>query len=219
VLAGGASLGAVQAGMLRALYERGIRPDLLAGTSAGALNAAYIASRAQTVQTAKALADVWRGLRRRDLFPIHPPTLIAGLSNHRDHVVPARPLSELTSRHLQLERLEDADVPLHVVAFDLASGDEVRLSEGPALGAVLASATIPGVLPPVRWGERLVVDGGTVNNTPISHAVQLGAERIFVLPTQDLSDRGRSQAPRGALESAVHAGVKCPVRLRQPLGS
>jgi NTE family protein len=98
-------------------------------------------------------------------------------------------------------------VPLHVVAFDLASGHEVRLSEGPALGAVLASATIPGVLPPVRWGERLLVDGGTVNNTPISHAVQLGAERIFVLPAQDLSDRGRSQAPRGALESTVHAFV------------
>jgi NTE family protein len=89
VLAGGASLGAMKAGML---------------------NAAYIASGAQTVQTAKALADVWRGLRRRDLFPIHPPTLIAGLSNHRDQVVLARPLSELISRHLQLERLEDAEV-------------------------------------------------------------------------------------------------------------
>jgi NTE family protein len=58
VLAGGACLGAMQSGMLRALYERGIRPDLLAGTSAGALNAAYIASRAQIVETAKALADV-----------------------------------------------------------------------------------------------------------------------------------------------------------------
>jgi NTE family protein len=205
VLAGGAGLGAIQAGMLRARYERGVRPDLLVGTSAGALNAAYIAARPQTVQTAKALADVWRGLRREDVFPIHPPTLIAGLSSHGDHLVPGRPLRELISRHLQLERLEDAAVPLHVVTFDLLSGHEVRLSEGPALGAVLAAAAIPGVFPPVRWGERLLVDGGTVNNTPISHAVALGARRIFVLPIQDLSDRRLSRPARGALESAVHA--------------
>jgi NTE family protein len=207
VLAGGASLGAMQVGMLRALFERGIRPDLLVGTSAGALNAAYIASRPQTAETANELADVWRLLRREDAFPVHPPTLIGGLSNNRDHLVPGRPLRGLISRHLQLERLEDADVPLHVVTFDLTSGHEVRLSEGPALGAVLAAAAIPGVLPPVRWGERLLVDGGTVNNNPISHAVELGARRIFLLPTQDLSDRGRSRPPRGALESAVHAFV------------
>src|ERR1700739_3340624 len=78
VLAGGASLGALQAGMVRALYERGITADLLVGTSAGALNAAYLASRPQTVETAKELAGVWRGLHREDIFPIHPPTLIGG---------------------------------------------------------------------------------------------------------------------------------------------
>ena len=207
VLAGGASLGAMQAGMLRALYERGIRPDMLVGTSAGALNAAYVASRPQTAETAKALANVWRALRRGDVFPVHPPTLIGGLCNHRDHLVPAQPLVELASRHLEMERLEDSAVPLHLVTFDLLSGCEVRLSEGSALRAVLAAAAIPGVLPPVRWGRQLLVDGGTVNNTPISHAVQLGARRIFVLPTQDFSDRKLSRPPRGALESAIHAFV------------
>jgi NTE family protein len=205
VLAGGAGLGALHAGMLQALYEREIAADLLVGTSAGALNAAYLASRPQTVGTAKALARLWLDLRREEIFPIHPPTLIRGLANHHDHLVSDRPLKQLILRHLQLERLTDARTPLHVVTFDLVEGEEVRLSEGPALEAVLAAAAIPGVLPPVRLGERLLVEGGVVNNTPISHAVALGAERIYVLPTHDPSARGLALPPRGALDAAVHA--------------
>ena len=205
VLAGGASLGAMQVGMLRALYERGIAPDLLVGTSAGALNAAFIASRPQTVATAEALARVWRGLHREDIFPINPRMVIGGLTNHRDHLVPDTGLRRLAARHLQIERLEHASVPLHLVAFDLLSGREVRLSDGPALDAVLAAAAIPGVLPPVRQGDRLLVDGGVVNNTPISHAIELGAERIYVLATDDPVVRAVPLTPRGALDAAVHA--------------
>ena len=205
VLSGGASLGALQAGMLRALYERGITPDLLVGASAGALNAAYVATRPQTVETAKQLADVWRGLHRQDVFPIHPPTLVAGVANHRDHLVPDSQMRKLITSHLEVERLEQTSVPLHLLTFDLLSGQEVLLSEGPALEAVLAAAAIPGVLPPVHWGERLLVDGGVVNNTPISHAIELGAERIYVLPTADPAERGLPVPPRGALDAAVHA--------------
>ena len=205
VLAGGASLGAMQVGMLRALYERGITPDMLVATSAGALNAAYVASRPQSASTAKQLGRVWLGLQRQDVFPLRPRTLLGGLLKQHDHVVADGPLRALADRHLQLERLEDADVALHVVAFDLLSGDEVVLSEGPAVDAVLAAAAIPGVFPARPWGERLLVDGGVVNNTPISHAVRLGAERIYVLPTADPAARGLVTPPEGALEAAVHA--------------
>jgi NTE family protein len=205
VLAGGASLGALQVGMLHALYERGITPDLLVGTSVGALNAAYVASRPQTAQTAKELARVWRGIQRNDLFPVHPPTLIGGLGGRRDHLVPDRPLKQLISRHLGIERLEEAAVPVHIVTFDVHSGEEVRLSDGPAIEAVAATAAVPGLFPPVAWEERLLVDGGVVNNTPISHAVELGAERIYVLPTGDPTDRGRPLAPQGAFDAAIHA--------------
>jgi NTE family protein len=187
------------------LFERGIEPDMLIGTSAGALNAAYVASRPLTVDTAKELARVWRALHRNDVFPIHPRTMIGGLASHRDHLVPDRPLRRLISRHLELTRLEHAPVPLHLVTLDLLGGREVRLSEGPALEAVLAAASIPGVLPPVRWGDHLLVDGGVVNNTPISHAVELGAQRIYVLPTDDPQSRGRPTAPQGALDAAIHA--------------
>jgi NTE family protein len=205
VFSGGASLGAMQAGMLRALYERGIVPDFLVGSSAGALNAAFVASRPQTTATAHDLAQVWRSLDREDVFPISARRLIAGATAHADHLVPDRGLLAIVRRQLQIERLEHADVPLHLVAFDLLSGAEVRLSHGPALEAVLAAAAIPGVLPPVRRGDELLVDGGLVNNTPISHAVELGAERIYVLSTRDPLERGLPAPPRGALDAAVHA--------------
>jgi NTE family protein len=205
VLAGGASLGAMQVGMLRALYERGIAADLLVGTSAGALNAAYIASRPQTVATAEELARVWGGLRREDIFPINPRAVISGLTNHHGHLVPDTGLRRLVGRHLQIERLEHASVALHLVAFNLLSGEEVRLSDGPAMDAVLAATAIPGVLPPVRQGDRLLVDGGVVNNTPISHAIELGAERIYVLATDDPVARAVPLTPLGAPDAAVHA--------------
>src|SRR5262245_28290116 len=87
VLSGGASLGAIQVGMLRALYERGIAPDLIVGTSAGAMNAAFIAARPQTVATADALAGVWRRLRRGRVFPVNPLTGLLGFLGTRDHLV------------------------------------------------------------------------------------------------------------------------------------
>jgi NTE family protein len=205
VLAGGAALGAMQAGMVHALYERGIGPDLLIGTSAGALNAAFLASRPPTVATAEQLAALWRGLRRTDVLPLRPATLLGGLAGRRDHLIPDQALRRLATRHLQFERLEQAAIPLHLVAFDLLTGTEVRLSDGLAVDAVLAAAAIPGVLPPVRWRGRLLVDGGIADNTPVSHAVALGARRIYVLPTQNPGDRGLPRPPRAALAAAVHA--------------
>src|SRR5262245_38467416 len=101
VLAGGAALGAMQAGMVHALYERGIAPDLLIGTSAGAPNAAFLASRPATVATAQELAAVWRGLRRSDILPLRPATLLGGLAGRRDHLIPGRALRRLAARHLQ----------------------------------------------------------------------------------------------------------------------
>ena len=80
VLSGGASLGAVQAGMLRALYERGVAPDLIVGTSVGAVNGAFIASRPAAPATAEQLADVWRGVGRGDVFPVNHSRASSGSS-------------------------------------------------------------------------------------------------------------------------------------------
>ena len=204
VLSGGASLGAAQVGMLRGLYERGITADLLVGTSAGALNAAFVASRPQTEETARELARVWRGLQREDVFPVSMRSLIGGLRGTRDHLVPDDALRRLVDRYIAFDDLAGAATPLHVVAFDVAAGREVLLSEGPAVEAIAASASIPGVFPPVALGELLLIDGGVSNNTPISHAVELGATRVYVLPTQT-GPRFAPRRPHGALDAAMHA--------------
>jgi NTE family protein len=202
VLSGGASLGALQVGMLRAVYEHGIAADVLVGTSAGALNAAFVASRPQTVGTANELARIWHGLHREDIFPVSMRTLVGGLCGRCDHLVPDRGLRQLVTRHVEFHDIADAAIPLHVVAFDLDEGCEVLLSEGPALDVIAATAAVPGVLPPVRIGRRRLIDGGVVNNTPVSHAVALGAERIFVFPTQ-AGPQPVNRAARGALEAGI----------------
>jgi NTE family protein len=203
VLSGGASLGAIQAGMLRALYERGIKPDMIVGTSAGAMNGAFIASRPQTVATADALASVWRELKRGQVFPMNPLTGLLGFLGARDHLVPASGLRKLIARHIEHEALQNLPIPLHLVAVDVISGEELRLSHGPVVDAVMASVAIPGVVAPVRWEDRTLMDGGVANNTPISHAVELGAREIYALPTGHAC--ALHEPPRGALAVALQA--------------
>ena len=203
VLSGGAALGAIQAGMLRALYERGVQADLIVGTSVGAVNGAFIASRPQTPETADELADIWRGIGRGDVFPLNPVTGFLGFFGARDHLVPDASLRRLLADHLEFERLQDAPVELHVIATDVLSGAEVRLSRGNAQDAVMASAAIPGIFPPVLWRDRELVDGGVANNAPITHALEMGAERIYVLPTGTACDL--EEPPQGALGMLLHS--------------
>src|SRR5690349_24096312 len=203
VLSGGASLGAIQVGMLRALYERGIAPDLIVGTSVGAVNGAFIAERPQTAESADELAEVWRNIDRNQDFPLNPVTGFLDFFGLKDHLVSDRNLRRLLRDHLTVERLEDAAIPLHVIATDVLTGRELRLSSGPAEDAVMASAAIPGVFGPVRWGDRELVDGGVSNNTPISHAIELGVETVYVLPTGSACDL--PEPPRGALGMLLHS--------------
>jgi NTE family protein len=192
----------------------GIAPDLLVGTSAGALNAAFVASRPQTAATAGQLGRIWRGLQREDIFPVTMSALVGGVCGRRDHLVSDRGLRRLIGKHVQFDDLTEATIPLHLVAFDLTERRELLLSDGPAIDAVTASASIPGIFPPVGMAERRLVDGGVVNNIPISHAVDLGAERIYVLPTQDQHGRvGR--APQTALDAALQGlGLLMESRLK-----
>jgi NTE family protein len=149
VLSGGASLGAVQVGMVHALYERGIVPGLVVGTSVGAINGAFIASQPQTVATVEELAGIWCGVRRGQVFPLRPLSGLLGLLGSRDHLVPESGLRCLISEHATCERLEQMPIEFHVVGVDVRSGEELLLSRGPLPEAVLARAAIPAVLPPV----------------------------------------------------------------------
>src|SRR5215212_7851971 len=118
VLSGGASLGAVQAGMLRALYERGIAPDLIVATSVGAVNGAYIASRPATPRTAEDLGEVWRQVGRQQIFPLNPLTGFVGFFGLRDHLVSDRGLRQILESHTEFARLEDAAIPFSVITTD-----------------------------------------------------------------------------------------------------
>ena len=203
VLSGGASLGAIQVGMLHALYERGVRPDVIVATSVGAVNGAFIASRPPTVATAEALADVWRNIQREEIFPANLVTGLLGFIGRRNSLLPSTGFRRVLARHIQLDHLQDAAIPLHVIAVGLKSGRERQLSKGDAIEAVLGSAAIPAVFPPVRWGDDDLIDGSVANNTPISHAIELGATEIYVLPTGYACHL--RTAPRSALGMGLHA--------------
>lgn len=183
VLSGGGSLGAVQVGMLQALAEHGEQPDLLVGTSAGALNAAYLASHGTSRSALDSLGETWARVRRRDVFPGNLRRQVLALAGARESLFSAEGLAQLIAGQLTFERLEDAPISLHVVATNLLSGEEVLLSTGDAASAVLASTALPGLLPAVHREGLVLVDGGLANNTAISQAVALGADRVVVLPT------------------------------------
>ncbi len=182
VFAGGSSLGALQVGMLKALLRRGFEADLVVGSSVGAINAAYFAGN-PTCEGLARLEAIWRGLRRSEVFPV--PTLrgLMGLFSQRGYLVEPMGLAQLLERHFPYDRLDDARLPCHIIATDLLAGIELRISTGPLIRALLASAAIPGVFPAVRLDGRYVVDGGVANHTPISAAIELGANRLIVLPT------------------------------------
>ncbi|HEX2087031.1 MAG TPA: patatin-like phospholipase family protein [Solirubrobacteraceae bacterium] len=203
VLSGGASLGAIQVGMLRALADHGIRPDVIVGTSVGAVNGAFLACRGFDGETVDELASLWRGIRRGRVFPVEPFTGLLGFLGTRRNLVPGGALRRLIEENTDCDRIEDLPTPLHVVACDALNGREVCLSEGPLVDAVMASAAVPGVLPPVEWDGRLLMDGGVMNNTPISHALELGVDETYVLPTGGPCEL--TEAPRGALGMVVQA--------------
>jgi NTE family protein len=201
VLAGGGSIGAVQVGMLRELLAHGVKPDLVVGSSVGAINGAYLAGE-PSLEGVRRLEAIWRGLQRRDVFPITWRSMLGAIACRGSLVDPGG-LRQLLEAHLPYRELEHAPLPLHVVATDILGGALVKLSSGPAVDAVLASCAIPGAFPPVRVGEHHLVDGAVASNTPIRVALELGATRMIVLPSGYAC--ALDAPPHGAVATALHA--------------
>jgi NTE family protein len=201
VFAGGGSFGAVQVGMLRSLVAHGITADLVVGSSVGAMNSAYYGG-TPTLDGVERLAKIWRGLRRRDVFPITPRVLL-GLMRRRDFLLGSEGLYRLVHAHLPYRNLEDARIPVYIVATDLLSGEAAILSEGPAAQAIVASTAIPAAFAPVKFNGRYLADGAITSCTPVKVAVMCGAERLIVLPTGFAC--ARENPPQGAVANALHA--------------
>ena len=211
VLSGGASLGAVQVGMLKALFEAGIRPTSVIGTSVGAINGAFLAAY-PTDAGVEELEKIWRKITRHDIFPTRPFGGLMGFMGRRNYLVPPDGLRKLVRDSVPYDRLEHSAIPIAVVVTEVRTGAEVVLEQGPMLEAVVASASIPGVFPPVTIEGRTYMDGGVADNTPLSHPVLAGAHTVYVLPCG--SPCALSKPPSSALGVVLQAlGVLVQQRL------
>lgn len=181
VLGGGGVLGAVEVGMLRALLERDITPDLVLGTSVGALNGAMVASD-PSLAVIERLTDLWHAAGETgDVYGDRPLSTIRRAMTSRTHIYSADPLKDRLRSELDDITFEELPVRFQVCAASIERAAEHWFSTGPVVDAVIASAAVPGLLPPAQVGDEHFLDGGIVNSIPVGRAVQLGATRIFVL--------------------------------------
>jgi NTE family protein len=180
VLGGGGNLGAHEVGMLRALLERGIRPDLVLGTSIGAINGAAVAAD-PSPQAVKRLTELWTGIESSDALGGGVLGRIATLARTRTHLHDNDGLRKLLDDALPATTFEELQVPFQCVAASIESAAERWFDRGPLTDAILASSAVPGILPPVEIDGEHFVDGGIVNSIPVGRAKDLGATRIFVL--------------------------------------
>ena len=200
VLSGGASLGAIQVGQLRAVAEAGLVPDLVVGTSVGALNGIFMAGGFSPARV-EALAQVWLRLRRGEVFGGVGLASIVRMLRGGGTLASSAGLESLVARELPRQS-SDLALPAHVVAVDYLTGRPVVLSDGDLRRNALASAAIPNVFPPVEVAGRLLVDGGLSANVPVGPAARLGARTLVVL------DAGYPCAlaapPRGLIAGIMH---------------
>lgn len=179
VLSGGGVLGAIQIGQLEALFRAGVFPDVLCAASVGAINAAGIAAE-PTLEGVERMKNVWASLRTEDIFPGTRMQRVWHFVAKGDHLYSNTGLRRLADM-VPIHTIEHMTVPLSINAANLRTGKEHWFSAGPLAPAILASTALPGIFPPVMVDGEIYVDGGVVNNVPVSRAVELGATRIFVL--------------------------------------
>jgi NTE family protein len=198
-LSGGGNLGAMQAGGMRALVEAGIEPELLTGSSIGALNAAFYATH-PGIDGCKELETAWSDIRRKEVFRFELSRAITGFIGLRDHLVSTKRLKTIIHEWLGIDRIEEAKIPFAAVATDALSGEIVIMSEGDVASALLATAAIPGIFPPVYREGRWLVDGSLSAGCPASEALDLGADEVFAFLT---TTAPRRKPPRGAVAAAM----------------
>ena len=181
VLGGGGVLGAVEVGMLRALLSAGIRPDLIVGTSVGAVNGAMVAN-SPTLEVTERLGELWASPEARAVYGDSLPRRVGRLMRTRTHVHSPAPLRTALERELGEGRtFADLAVPFQCCAASIERAAEHWFSTGSVVDAVLASSAVPGLLPPAKVDGEHFVDGGIVNSIPVGRAVALGARTVYVL--------------------------------------
>lgn len=185
--------------MLHALLDREVRPDVIVGTSVGALHGAMVAVDPSPA-SAETLEGAWRELTQLGVLGRSWLTDAVSLVRARTHVRSNVPLRRIAERMLGVGTFEELAVPFQCVAACIERSSEHWFTEGPLVDAILASAAVPGILPPVEIGGEHFIDGGIVNSIPIDRAVQLGAEEVYVLHA------GRIEQPLNAPKTLRDVG-------------
>jgi len=179
VLGGGGLLGAHEVGMLRALAEAGIRPDLVVGTSIGAINGAFVA--ADPAGSAARLGELWRSEAVRTAFSENLFGRAVRLAQSGTHLHSIEPLRHMLESLLPAREFADLALPFQCVAASIERASASWFSTGPLVPAILASCAVPGLLPPVAIGGEHCFDGGLVDSIPVGRALSLGATTVYVL--------------------------------------
>jgi NTE family protein len=187
VLGGGGVLGAHEVGMLRALAEAGIAPDVVVGTSVGAINGAFVA--ADPAAAADRLADLWQGPNLQQAFSGNLLGRATTLARSRTNLHAIEPLRAMLERGLPVATFAGLELPFHCVAACIERASAHWFTSGPLAPAVLASCAVPGLLPPVEVDGEHFFDGGLVHSIPVGRAVELGCRSIYVLQV------GRIESP------------------------
>jgi NTE family protein len=187
VLGGGGLLGAHEVGMLRALADAGVRPDLVVGTSIGAMNGVIVA--ADPVGGAERLSRMWQGEELRLAFSERLWGRAVRLVRSGTHLHSMEPLGRLLASVLPGPSFADLALPFHCVAASIEGASARWFSSGPVVPAVMASCAVPGLLPPVEIDGIHYFDGGLVDSIPVGRAVALGASVVYVLQV------GRIESP------------------------
>ena len=189
VLGGGGVLGSAEVGMLRALLERGIRPDLIVGSSVGALNGAFLADDPSLARVEE-MVEVWTGLTNRGVFGSSILGQLGTLVRHGTYLQSNDGLRQLLDEGLGVGvKFDDLAVRFECIAACIERAAPHWFSSGLVTNAVLASCAVPGLLPAVEIENEHFFDGGLVRSVPIGRAIELGAKRIFVLHVGRLEQR------------------------------
>ncbi|MBW7881791.1 MAG: patatin-like phospholipase family protein [Caldilineaceae bacterium] len=217
VFSGGANLGAVQAGMLRALRDAGIQPDLIVGSSVGALNGGLVANHGLE-QGVALLERIWRNIRREDVFPGNVWSQALCLIRSRLHLFPNDKLAELICSSLTVDTFDELLLPFGAVATDLESQQGVLFNCGHLEPALLASTAIPGLFPPIEIDGKRYIDGGFTANVPLHAALMMGAASIVVLDVNSTCEPRRQ--PRTIVDmilTMIQSGLRRRAEIEVPM--
>lgn len=186
VLSGAGSRGPLQIGALAALMEVGIQPAFLVGTSAGAMNALFVAARGLSAETIKAMHAQWQGIDAGKIYPGNILIAAWRLLRGRTSLHDSGGFRKLIEAGLpdRVTTFADLRLPLYVTSVDLLSNRLFLFGEDRSVGlvdAVLASATVPIMHPPVEYHGLQLVDGGVLANVAASVAMDKKATRVYVI--------------------------------------